>query len=156
MNFLFDTNVVLDIWRMDEQNASSYHCIDLAVFRNDKLCLTAAQFPTIAYLMEARKLVPKGKIIQELKNLHEYFEVLDTNEIDFNTAILNFTGDFEDDMIMQCAARHDIDFLVTRNIKDFKHSPVPVLTPESFIEAFKPTCLHYEVAPIDLSASEDY
>ena len=38
---------------------------------------------------------------------------------------------------MQCAVNEKLDYIVTRNIKDFKDSPVMPLLPEQLIERFK-------------------
>ena len=47
-------------------------------------------------------------------------------------------------LIAHAAERQNVDFIVTRNKKDFAHSPVPSLTPTEFVEIYKPTCLDYE------------
>jgi len=48
--------------------------------------------------------------------------------VDFN--------DFEDAVQFMIAREEGMDFIVTRNIKDSRHSPIPVLTPSQFIASF--------------------
>ena len=43
----------------------------------------------------------------------------------------------KDGLQMQCAANEKLDYIVTRNIKDFKDSFVMPLLPEQLIELFK-------------------
>ncbi|GHU18671.1 hypothetical protein FACS1894163_10930 [Spirochaetia bacterium] len=43
--------------------------------------------------------------------------------------------DLEDCLQAECAASVGADYIVTRNTADFTHSPVPALSPESFLEA---------------------
>jgi len=42
-------------------------------------------------------------------------------------------GDLEDNLQGLCAAEAGADLIVTRNVKDFKNSPVPALTPADFL-----------------------
>jgi predicted nucleic acid-binding protein len=44
--------------------------------------------------------------------------------------------DFEDALQTETAIHCGADVIVTRNIKDFRHSPIPVLTPSQFLAAF--------------------
>ncbi|MCD8109968.1 MAG: PIN domain-containing protein, partial [Clostridiales bacterium] len=41
--------------------------------------------------------------------------------------------DFEDSLQMVCAEKISADYIVTRNIKDFALSKVPVITPAEFL-----------------------
>ena len=47
--------------------------------------------------------------------------------------ILNFP-DFEDAMQCVCAENCMADMIITRNIKDFMPSPIPVISPFDFLE----------------------
>ena len=51
----------------------------------------------------------------------------------------------EDDLIACSAKRNDVDVIVTRNKRDFAKSPVPALTPEEFVSAYKPVDMEYEL-----------
>lgn len=52
--------------------------------------------------------------------------------------------DYEDALIAYAALRQGVNFIITRNKKDFARSPVPALAPEEFIALYKPTCLDYD------------
>ncbi len=59
---------------------------------------------------------------------------------DTNSAILALDlslDDLEDAMQSACARKFQADFIVTRNVKHFKRSPVPAITPEDFCTAEK-------------------
>ena len=45
-------------------------------------------------------------------------------------------SDYEDAIQAATAQRAGADFIVTRNKKDFIHSPVPAISPTEFIERF--------------------
>jgi hypothetical protein len=42
--------------------------------------------------------------------------------------------DFEDGIQFFSAMRCDADYLITRNVKDFPHQDIPILTPEEFLK----------------------
>ena len=44
--------------------------------------------------------------------------------------------DFEDAILSECASRHNSDFIVTRNPKDYKNSVVPCIIPADFAQKF--------------------
>jgi len=44
--------------------------------------------------------------------------------------------DYEDALIATCARHTKMDYIITRNIKDFANSPVPPIAPDNFIAKF--------------------
>jgi hypothetical protein len=46
-------------------------------------------------------------------------------------------SDFEDAMQCACAIACEADFIVTRNVNDYKNSPIKALTPEQVLLALK-------------------
>ena len=44
--------------------------------------------------------------------------------------------DFEDGVQMQCAGIAHADYIITRNISDFKFSIIPAMTPDDFCMRF--------------------
>lgn len=52
----------------------------------------------------------------------------------------NIMMDLEDGLQMECADKMQIDYIVIRNIKDFKMSRVTVVEQERFIEVYKMYC----------------
>jgi predicted nucleic acid-binding protein len=42
--------------------------------------------------------------------------------------------DFEDCLQVQCAVNANADYIVTRNIKDFEHSEVEAIVPDTFLK----------------------
>lgn len=51
-------------------------------------------------------------------------------------AIRSGFSDFEDALQSACAKQFDADFIVTRNVKDYKLSPVKAISPADFIGKF--------------------
>ncbi|WP_178841804.1 hypothetical protein [uncultured Treponema sp.] len=42
--------------------------------------------------------------------------------------------DLEDGLQIRCAETNNLDYIITRNIKDFFNSPVPAIEPQKFIK----------------------
>ena len=76
---------------------------------------------------------------QNIEEAWENLELAKSSEIcvglDFsgNPEIRKF-NDFEDNIQIHAAQKNSCDYIITRNIKDYKHSAIPVLTAEQFLE----------------------
>jgi hypothetical protein len=51
-------------------------------------------------------------------------------------AVRSGFSDFEDALQSVCAKQFEADFIVTRNVKDFKRSVIPAISPADFLEKF--------------------
>lgn len=133
MKILIDTNVILDVLcnRQDFVNDS------LKVF---KYCeanqitgyISALSIPNIVYIM--RKELDSEKIKEILTTLTSIFTVVDLRETDLlKAADLDFS-DYEDALQIVCAARAKVNYIVTRNIKDFRNSTIPAVKPSELFD----------------------
>lgn len=68
-----------------------------------------------------------------LTKLFTLFQLMDTTATDLRNALFSETSDYEDAVMIATAVRSDMDCIVTRNIKDYDRSPLPVCTPADFI-----------------------
>jgi len=133
MKILIDTNVILDVLcnRKDFVNDS------LKVFKYCEAnqitgCISALSIPNIVYIM--RKELDNERIKEILTTLTSIFTVVDLREADLiKAADLDF-DDYEDALQSVCAARTKANFIVTRNIKDFKSSTIPAIKPSELFE----------------------
>ena len=62
------------------------------------------------------------------------FDVVDTAGNDVLSAIASNTADFEDAVMIETATREKMNYIVTRNMDDYKLSPIKVLSPDEFIQ----------------------
>ena len=58
-------------------------------------------------------------------------EVIGTDCVE---AIASPIADYEDAVVEQVASRKDMDYIVTRNIKDYQNGSVKVILPDDFIK----------------------
>ena len=133
MKILIDTNVILDVLC----NRKEFIEDSLKVF---KYCeanqitgyISALSIPNIVYIM--RKELDNERIKEILATLTTIFSVVDLRQNDLiKAADLDFS-DYEDALQCVCASRVKANYIVTRNIKDFKNSSVPAIKPTELFE----------------------
>ena len=133
MKILIDTNVILDVLC----NRADFVEDSLKVFKYceaDRIdgCISALSIPNIVYIM--RKELDGERVKEILTALTSIFTVVDLRERDLlRAADWNFP-DYEDALQAVCASRIKANYIVTRNIKDFKYSPVPAVKPSELFE----------------------
>ena len=69
-----------------------------------------------------------------MSKLYQLFRILDVTANDCQEALILDMKDYEDAVISCCAKRSQMDYIVTRNIKDYKQSKVKALLPNDFIQ----------------------
>lgn len=69
-----------------------------------------------------------------LTKLLEKLKVASVNDAVIRAALLTQMTDFEDAVTSEVAFSINLDFIVTRNIKDYLNSPIPAILPERLLE----------------------
>ncbi len=133
MRVLLDTCVVVDALQNREPFCGAAREIFLATANNRFIgCITAKSATDIYYLTH-RHTHDSTAARAVLSKLFTLFDVLDTAGADCRHAIPSAISDYEDAVMVETAMRTESDCIVTRNIKDFSGSAVPVHTPEEFL-----------------------
>ena len=109
--------------------------IELCMEKNVQGCIAAHTVSNLFYIL--RKHLTKEKRRDILLNLCKMFTVvgIDANKLEFALRNIEF-NDFEDCLQVECAKDFEADFIVTRNVKDFAGSTVPVVEPSELISDF--------------------
>lgn len=144
MKVLFDTCVVVDILGKTRFFKDAFSAYDVALFKKMDVCLSVSSTTDIVYILASRGFATRKDARAVSGALFRQFDVLDNTASDARLASESAMSDYEDALIAYAAARSGVDFIITRNVRDFTLSPVPALTPEAFVELYKPTCLEYE------------
>ena len=75
-----------------------------------------------------------------LTELNEWTDIIDVSKVIINKSLKSDFKDFEDAIQYNCAkSLNKIDFIVTRDTKDFKTSSLPVLTPKEAVTLIEST-----------------
>lgn len=134
MRILFDTNVVLDLLLDREPHATAAARLVSRVERGDvagTLCATAVT--TIHYLV-FREL-GRAEARRALKTLLRFFGVASVTRAVLESALEGSFDDYEDAVVHEAARAVDADAIVTRNVRDFRSSQIPVYTPDELVAA---------------------
>ena len=129
MKLLIDTCVVLDVLENREPFVSDAKRIFLMAAQNKAtMYITACSVKDIYYLIHKynHNSDESKRVVASLLKL---FNVLDVNGEDLANALAVDMNDYEDSVITQSCLRNQIDYIVTRNIKDFVNSPVRAVLP---------------------------
>lgn len=134
MRALLDTCILLDAMQNREPFSQPAQEIFLCA-ANDRFrgCITAKAATDIYYLMHRYTHDDKASR-KALNSLFMLFEVLDTAGMDCRRAIASDVADYEDAVMVETALRAEVDCIVTRNLRDYAKSAVPVLAPETFLQ----------------------
>ena len=134
MLILIDTNVLLDvIARREPYVIFSEKVIDLC--RQEIINGAIAGHSVLNSMYVLRK----NFTLEERKEIFlSLCEFLYVESVDFGKIIQALKdddfSDFEDCLQMQCALSLRVDYIVTRNVKDFAASEIPAVTPEEFLK----------------------
>jgi predicted nucleic acid-binding protein len=132
MRLLIDGNIILDVLQNWEP-----HVVDSAKIW--KLCETdqaegyvsTLTFTNLVYIM--RKELTPEKINEVLKSLGLIFQFVDLTVSDMTKAGDLEWDDYEDALQAVTAERIHVDYIITRNVKDFKKSKTVAFTPTEFL-----------------------
>ena len=64
----------------------------------------------------------------------EILTIIDVNSDDIFQALDAESKDFEYELIAVCAYKENVDFIISRNSKDFKKSKIQAIEPKIFLE----------------------
>lgn len=137
MKVLADTCVIIDVLQKREPFwEDAAEIFRMAATGNANICITAKSTADIYYLMH-RVTHSDIEIGKTMKKIFLLFPVLDTAGLDCQRALISETADYEDAIMVETALHENVDCIITRNISDYKFSPVPVYTPSDFLNITK-------------------
>lgn len=136
MKIVIDNNIILDVFQNREPFVQySSKVLRLVETKQIKGYVTANSITDIHYVL-ARSLKDKEKLYTVIDILLQLIDMIDVTAKDVRKAFHPQVTDFEDELISVCAQRAKIDYIISRNTKNFTNSPVPAITPEDFLTKF--------------------
>ena len=129
---MLDANIILDVLQAREPFLEDSAKIS-------KMCETdmaeghvsTLSFANLVYVM--RKELDPERVEEVLKSLSLIYRFDDLTQSDLNNAAALKWDDFEDAVQATIAKRINADYIITRNVKDFKGSEVMALMPSEFL-----------------------
>ena len=130
-----DTNIIIDaLLERKEWMDDAFQILSLAESGEIKAYCSSLSFATAHYYMERAKM-PHDILIDKLDN---FCKVCTPTTVDANVvqqAIHSSFLDFEDALQYFSAQTVNADIIITRNLKDFAQSQIPVMTAEDYLES---------------------
>jgi len=133
---LVDTNIVLDLLAKRKEFITEAQQLFTLSDKNEvKLYVSSLTFANTYYILSQKiKLNDARKILRKFKVL---VEVLPMDDKIIDLSLESDFKDFEDAIQYHTAIENEINVIITRNLKDFKTSKIPVLTAKNYIEIIK-------------------
>ncbi len=130
---LIDTNIVIDLLaKREDFYEQAAELFSLADKKELKLTISSLTFANTNYVLtkqkstkEAREILRKFKVLVEILNLDDKIIELVLSDDAFS--------DFEDGLQYYSALENNVDLILTRNKKDFKHSKLPILSAKEYL-----------------------
>ena len=133
MKVLLDTDVIIDV-AIDRQPHAEYSAIiiDLAEsFRIDAY-IAWHSIANFYYLVSAASGDKKTRLF--IKELLQITAVAETTTSDAIFALDAHLRDFEDALQLAAARKCSAEYIITPNIKHYRNSIIPAITPQQFIQ----------------------
>lgn len=133
MRIVLDTNIILDIALKREphflDSSAVFKKIDSSVVYG---FVTATTITDIYYISKKEK--GHQVSIDFISNLIEIIDVIGIDRRVIIESLLSKMTDFEDAVQSVSSFLNNIDYIITRNQKDFSESAVKALTPKEFLD----------------------
>ena len=138
-NIFLDTNVVID-FLADRKPFSldAAKLFNFGVLGKVKIYLSAVSYNNIYYIL--RQSLSNAGTIKLLDELSEMAEIADVTKSIIKKSLKTDFKDFEDAIQYYCAlSLNKIEFIVTRDTKDFKKSTLSIMTPAEAVSLIEST-----------------
>ena len=133
-DLFIDTDVIID-FLIDRKPFSREAAIIFTLIEQRKLKghISSLTFSNLYYVL--RKFESHNKVISKLDSLSKLGIILKVDDQTIKNAITSGFPDFEDSIQYFCALESKkIDVIITRNIKDYRHSELPVMSLGDFLK----------------------
>lgn len=143
MDLVLDTNIVLDhIDRREPFYELSRRTCLLGIVGEADTYISVNMLTDIYYLLRKDYGSQAAQDMIE-KNL-SFLQLIGISTEDAQKALAARWDDFEDCLVARCAEKIKADYIVTRNVRDFRSSSVEAVTPEELFTRLKKQGFVYE------------
>ncbi len=132
MKIFIDTNILLDVLRNRQPFAKESLSI-WSLVESGKMegYISAISFNNVHYIL--RRAFDNKTADDAMRIMRDTFRIIPLDERILNKAIDSKSNDFEDAIQFFSAIHADVDYIITRNVKDFSYQDISALTPEAFL-----------------------
>ena len=143
MDLVLDNNIVIDhIDRREPFYELSRRVSLLGVVGEANTYISVNMLTDLYYLL--RKDYGSQGAQDLIENNLSFLQLIGISAEDAQKALAARWGDFEDCLVARCAEKIKADYIVTRNVKDFRSSSVEAVTPEELFDRLEKQGFVYE------------
>ena len=107
--------------------------VDSCVNKKNQGFITSHSITDFYYL--TRKYMPDNDRIEWTRFIVNTFTILTEDKQAFTNCLnAEDLDDLEDQLQMECSAAAELDYIITRHLKDFENSKVPAVSSEEFLK----------------------
>ena len=128
---LIDLNIILDFLNKRNFHQEAAQLINMCVEKKLSGYICAHEVTTLSYFL-LKEQKDKTKVINTITALLDIFNVIPIDESILRDSLISPIADYEDAVIEVSSMKTNIDYIISRNISDFKSSRIPTYTPEQF------------------------
>lgn len=129
-----DSDVILDVLEKREPFYEySAQILTLGDEKKVQLVTTSLVIANVYYLMRKHLGIERAK--ENLRKLRIIVNIISVNEKEVDLALNSELSDFEDALQYFTALDNGINFIITRNTKDYKNPKIIVQTPQEYIKS---------------------
>ena len=134
-NIFVDSDIIIDLLAKREHYVEAAEL--LSIIRNKEIYAytTPLVLANVDYIVTKYSNRQKSK--KAIRELRKYLSILTMDEITVDNAIDSPLSDFEDALQYHAAESQNIDFIVTRNVKDYKKGKIKIITAEECVKLHK-------------------
>ncbi len=134
MNWMIDTNVILDVLLKREHFFETSSAVLRQCENREVQGYVSASAVTDIFYLTRKALGSIDETYRLIDALLNTVRVLTVTNEDVLNALQMKARDFEDCLLATCAKSNRCEGIVTRNKKDFLSFDIPLFTPEEFLE----------------------
>ncbi len=133
MKLFIDSDILLDaILLREPYHDFALKVLSLTGMKDHALSISAHSLLNVYYF--TRKIAGKSAAAKSVGLLENKLLVLPTEGISIRSALITSFTDIEDAVQYTIALNGHCDIIITRNLKDFKKSQLPVMTAEQYLK----------------------
>lgn len=136
MKVFIDSDVIIDLLlKRQEFHKQAEVLFDLSAKKEIDLYTTPVAISNAFYIINDVNKRKDSKTL--IINLRKLIGILSMDAYEIDNAATSRIKDFEDALQYHCCIRNGIDYIVTRNIGDYKSSDIPVSDPKEFLVIYQ-------------------
>ena len=137
MKVLIDTNVIIDALTSREPwNESAETIFIMAANHMMDMYITASLATDIYYLVR-KYLHSADQAKQIMEKLYSLVGILTVSGAEYIDALASSISDYEDAVVERVSVKADMDYIITRNVKDYQKGMMKTISPDDFIVLMK-------------------